>query len=96
MQSSESVSPEGQWGGWFQGGGVTSSAIRFRVVLPASAGDAGAGTAGEDSFDEAVRQILTRALERTGGKIYGQDGAAALLSLKPTTLQGKLRKYGLR
>lgn len=28
--------------------------------------------------------------------IYGPQGAAALLGLKPTTLQGKLRRYGLR
>jgi formate hydrogenlyase transcriptional activator len=47
-------------------------------------------------FDEAVRSLLRRALETTGGKIYGPSGAAALLGLKPTTLQGKLRKHGIR
>jgi len=47
------------------------------------------------SFDQAVRELLQRALAQSGGKIYGDDGAAALLGLKPTTLQGKLRKYGL-
>ena len=47
-------------------------------------------------FDDAVRDLLRRALRQTGGKIYGDDGAARLLGLKPTTLQGKLRKYDVR
>jgi formate hydrogenlyase transcriptional activator len=47
------------------------------------------------SFDEGVRQLLERALDAAGGKIYGDDGAAALLGLRPTTLQGKLRRHGL-
>jgi len=46
-------------------------------------------------FEEGVRELLQRALEATGGRIYGAAGAAALLGLKPTTLQGKLRRYGL-
>ncbi len=48
------------------------------------------------SFAEAERRHLLRALEQTNGKIYGKDGAAALLGLKPTTLQGKLKKHGLK
>jgi formate hydrogenlyase transcriptional activator len=47
-------------------------------------------------FDEEVRRILRQALDVTQGKIYGAAGAAVLLGLKPTTLQGKLRKYGVR
>lgn len=47
------------------------------------------------TFDEAVREHLVHALRRTRGKIYGSDGAAALLGLKPSTLQSKLRKYGI-
>jgi formate hydrogenlyase transcriptional activator len=31
-----------------------------------------------------------------GGKIYGADGAAKALGLKPTTLQSKLRSLGIR
>lgn len=48
-----------------------------------------------ERFDDAVIALLRSALERTGGRIHGPRGAAALLGLKPTTLQGKLRKYGL-
>jgi formate hydrogenlyase transcriptional activator len=46
-------------------------------------------------FDEAMRDILRDALEATHGRIYGPDGAAALLRLRPTTLQGKLKRYGI-
>ena len=49
-----------------------------------------------DEFDVQVRGLLDRALEQTGGRIYGPSGAAQLLGLRPTTLQGKLRRYGLR
>lgn len=49
-----------------------------------------------DRFDDQVRAILQSAMRRTRGKVYGPDGAAALLDLKPTTLRSKLHKYGVR
>jgi DNA-binding NtrC family response regulator len=47
-------------------------------------------------FDEMNKRYLERILEITGGKIYGDDGAAALLNLKPTTLQSKLKRLGIK
>lgn len=44
---------------------------------------------------DAERRHLVAALQATGGKIYGNDGAAQLLELKPTTLQSKLKKHGI-
>ncbi len=41
------------------------------------------------------RDNLQRAIERCGGKIYGPDGAAALLGVKPTTLASRLKTAGL-
>jgi transcriptional regulator with GAF, ATPase, and Fis domain len=43
-----------------------------------------------------MRAVLAEALEASGGRIYGPDGAAARLDLPPTTLQAKLRRYGLK
>jgi len=67
--------------------------------LPGARGPARAAAAPsaalDQTFDQAVRELLQRALTRTDGKIYGPDGAAQLLGLKPTTLQGKLRRHGL-
>jgi PAS domain S-box-containing protein len=40
-------------------------------------------------------QAIRDALERTGGKIYGVDGAAQLLGIKPTTLASRLKKFGI-
>jgi formate hydrogenlyase transcriptional activator len=42
------------------------------------------------------KQSIQDALQHCGGKIYGSDGAAARLGLKPTTLYGKMRKHGIR
>jgi transcriptional regulator with GAF, ATPase, and Fis domain len=36
------------------------------------------------------RQQIVSALEKTSGKIYGSDGAAELLGMRPTTLSSKI------
>jgi transcriptional regulator with GAF, ATPase, and Fis domain len=38
---------------------------------------------------------LANALKYCQGKIYGDNGAAKVLGLKPTTLASKLKKYHL-
>lgn len=47
------------------------------------------------SMEEMERQHLRRALQQTEGKIYGKNGAAQLLGLKPTTLQSRMKKLGV-
>lgn len=42
------------------------------------------------------RENILRALNRTGGRIYGPSGAAELLGIKPSTLQSRLRALGLQ
>jgi formate hydrogenlyase transcriptional activator len=42
---------------------------------------------------EVERRTILEALQRCHGKIYGPNGAAAVLGLKPTTLYGKMRKH---
>lgn len=41
-------------------------------------------------------RAIAGALRQTGGKIYGSDGAARILGIKPTTLASRMRKLGLR
>jgi transcriptional regulator with GAF, ATPase, and Fis domain len=41
---------------------------------------------------EVERRHVRRVLDATRGKIYGPDGAAAILGLKPSTLQSRMRK----
>jgi formate hydrogenlyase transcriptional activator len=47
------------------------------------------------SLAEVERRAIIAALARSRGKVYGQDGAAAALGLKPTTLYGKMRKLNI-
>jgi formate hydrogenlyase transcriptional activator len=49
-----------------------------------------------ETFEEASRRSLQQAMKSCHGKIYGKDGAAALLGLNPSTLQSKLKKLKLR
>ncbi|MBI3829173.1 MAG: sigma 54-interacting transcriptional regulator [Planctomycetes bacterium] len=44
---------------------------------------------------DVIRAHLIRVLKRTHGKIYGGDGSARALGMKPTTLQAKLKRFGI-
>ena len=47
------------------------------------------------TMDDHQRHYLEDVLRHTGGKIYGDDGAAALLGLPPSTLQSRMRRLGV-
>lgn len=47
-------------------------------------------------YSDVVRETIEQALRQSGGQIYGAKGAAALLGLKPTTLQSKMRKLNIQ
>lgn len=44
---------------------------------------------------QSERALIENALKQTRGKIYGANGAAALLGVKPTTLASKISRMGL-
>jgi PAS domain S-box-containing protein len=48
------------------------------------------------AIKEHEKNVILDALSKTRGRIYGPDGAAALLGLKPTTLSSKVQRMGLR
>jgi PAS domain S-box-containing protein len=53
----------------------------------------------ELSLDELAvreREIVSAALRRTNWKVYGADGAAALLRIKPTTLVSKMKRLNVQ
>jgi transcriptional regulator with GAF, ATPase, and Fis domain len=77
-------------------------AVRPAVSVPALEGPLGP-PAPEDApvvpdleMRRRERENLSRALARAGGKIYGVDGAAALLGMKPTTLASRLKRLRIR
>ena len=80
-----------------QGTGSEEGPVR---AVSGTAEDAHArGTAaatGTTTFAEAERDVILQALRRAGGKVSGPRGAAALLGLRPTTLNAKMKKLGIR
>jgi formate hydrogenlyase transcriptional activator len=61
---------------------------------PLPLGEAPGGRVRATLRDQEKRAIMD-ALDACAGKIYGQDGAAARLGLKPTTLYGKMKRLGI-
>jgi ABC-type branched-subunit amino acid transport system ATPase component len=47
------------------------------------------------NLDQAITQHILRPLETTGGKVGGEEGAAQLLEINPSTLRKKMRKPGI-
>jgi transcriptional regulator with GAF, ATPase, and Fis domain len=50
---------------------------------------------GAGSLEAIQREHIRRILVRTRGKLYGSGGAAALLGLRPSTLQSRMKRLGL-
>jgi transcriptional regulator with GAF, ATPase, and Fis domain len=50
----------------------------------------------EEDRRERDRANILAALEASGGKVFGQGGAAELLEVKPTTLLSRIKSLGLR
>ena len=50
----------------------------------------------QQSLADHERRVILDALARSGSKVYGLDGAAAALNVKPTTLYGKMRKHNIK
>jgi transcriptional regulator with GAF, ATPase, and Fis domain len=74
-----------------------NGSLRRRLERPA-------GRSGEPDFSldllrplaETERRIIERVLEHAGGRVSGARGAAAILGLKPTTLESRMKKLGVR
>src|SRR4029077_6818911 len=49
-----------------------------------------------DELGVREREIVVAALRRRNWKIYGADGAAALLNIKPTTLVSKMKRLKIQ
>ncbi len=63
------------------------------VAPPRQATEGGGGALAP--LEEHIRAHIAQALRLTQGKLYGADGAAALLGLKPSTLQSRMARLGL-
>ena len=65
------------------------------TLNPFAYGEASAPGALQSTLDAVIRAHLLRTLRLCRGKVYGPNGAARLLGLKPSTLQSKLKRHGI-
>jgi transcriptional regulator with GAF, ATPase, and Fis domain len=72
---------------------ILSDGSTLRVSLAPAAGLV---PPGPTTLDGVERQHIAAALEQTGWRIRGADGAARLLGVKPTTLESRIKKLGLQ
>ena len=49
----------------------------------------------DDEMREYERNNILAALKVSGGKVFGKDGAAELLAIKPTTLASRIKSLGI-
>jgi len=49
----------------------------------------------ESQSKQRQRRNILLALERSKGKVFGEDGAAAILDIKPTTLASRIKKLNI-
>jgi len=47
-------------------------------------------------LEEVLAQHIRKALQVTGGKVHGPEGAARLLGVNPSTLRNRMNKLGIR
>jgi PAS domain S-box-containing protein len=50
----------------------------------------------DDDMQDRVRRNMLAALEKCNWKLFGADGAADLLGMKPTTLASRIKRMGLK
>ena len=50
----------------------------------------------EDQIRDLQRHNIEAALQKTGWRVSGDNGAARLLGVKPTTLADRIKAYGIR
>ncbi|UUZ78462.1 hypothetical protein LP414_18215 [Polaromonas sp. P1(28)-13] len=73
-------------------GGLLDAGDVF-IARPAAGAEPAAPPA---PLEEVERTHLRRTLDATRWQIEGEQGAARLLGLNPSTLRGRMRKLGLR
>ncbi len=74
---------------------ILTQSPTLRVELPGTRQDSAPPPAAE-SLEAVERAHIAAVLARTGWRIRGELGAASILGLKPTTLEYRIKKLGLK
>jgi PAS domain S-box-containing protein len=67
----------------------------LRVELPPPNGFTAPAQGPNLTLDEVQRRHILAALQKTGWRVSGKNGAAAMLGMKPTTLESRMAKLGI-
>jgi PAS domain S-box-containing protein len=70
---------------------TTGPVLHLDVPKSARSGSKQAGT-----LEEAEKQHIIKALETTGWRVSGKDGAAKILGLNPKTLESRMQRLGIQ
>jgi transcriptional regulator with GAF, ATPase, and Fis domain len=73
-----------------------SSAVPSAPPLAGRAEGEGEASADGLTLDETQRRHILAILQQTGWRVSGKNGAAAILGLKPTTLESRMAKLGIK
>ena len=83
----------------FKEGTLSSSFVAGPMDVPTSVpltSPTAASSASPRTLDDAQRQHIVQVLRQTQWRISGPRGAAAILGIKRTTLQARMRKLGIK
>jgi formate hydrogenlyase transcriptional activator len=72
---------------------ITSTNSVFRAELPAV--DTDGSQCRPQTYEEVERNHILHTMEIVGWRVRGEDGAARVLGLKPTTLESRMQKLGI-
>lgn len=79
---------------------VSQDSTIKRLAIPAANNTetvpADSTTTGFKSIVENEREYIIKALAKCNGKVWGSGGAAELLNLPPSTLNSKIKKFGIK
>ena len=73
---------------------IIATGPRLHIPLPLT--PAVSPPAAGRKLEEVEREHILSVLEKSGWRIRGPSGAAILLGLKPTTLEARMTKLGIR
>ena len=67
-----------------------------RLVVPVPTGAANPSTQRSEALEDVEREHIRRTLETAGWRVRGAGGAAERLGLKPSTLETRMIKLGVK
>ncbi|MCF8032373.1 MAG: sigma 54-interacting transcriptional regulator [Desulfarculaceae bacterium] len=76
-------------------GVILSTGPLYRVPTTSLTRNTIAAMRPDMSLDENERSHILNVLDMTGGKVRGEDGAAAILNIHPNTLYSRMKKLGI-